>query len=94
MSGNTSSPAPAFAALAVRVSQLEAERDAAYARGYAAGAEAMREAAAREVIASAGLFDHPSVYMGGPSNRAKRTAEEVAVIIRECALPIPQEAAE
>ena len=49
-----------------------------YERGFA---EAI-EKAAKEVASIAAIFDSPSIYMGGPTRRAKNLAEEVAAAIR------------
>lgn len=50
-----------------------------------ADAKNIRNAALKEaadaVLNHAGIFDFPSVYMGGPSFNAKRKAKEVAKLI-------------
>jgi hypothetical protein len=46
----------------------------AEARGYERGVQE----AAKEIEKIAAIFDHPSVYMGGPSKHAKRRAKEIA----------------
>lgn len=58
---------------------LALDRAAALADAYAATVAAAYEAAAGIDPA---IFDHPSVYMGGPSRQAMKTAEAVAKAIR------------
>lgn len=48
-----------------------------------AAAKVAVEEAASLVETSAAMFDHPSVYMGGPSQSAKRQAKYVASVIRD-----------
>jgi YD repeat-containing protein len=60
-----------------RAEALEIERDEAEDRGYERGVKE----AAKEIEKIAAIFDHPSVYMGGPSNHAKRRAKEIAATI-------------
>lgn len=55
------------------------DRAAALADEHAATVAAAYEVAARIDPA---IFDHPSVYMGGPSRQAMKTAEAVAKAIR------------
>jgi hypothetical protein len=44
---------------------------------------AERERCAKVVEDSAAVIDHPSVYMGGASHSARRTAKVLAAAIRE-----------
>ena len=67
--------------------RLGRERDEAEARGYERG---VRDAA-EEIEKIAAIFDHPSVYMGGPSNQAKRRAKEIAAAILALLEPTLQE---
>ena len=59
---------------------------AAEARGRREGIEA-----ALRIEECAAILDHPSVYMGGASRRAKRVAAEFSAVVRALSPTPPQE---